>query len=129
MVNMSEENRVKVQASPVIIPADLNKHIEEHFGLLSTGDADISIARMVAPPGWDEPAQQPEFDEYVLMVRGKQSVTVDGSEYVISAGESMRIGKNCRVRYANPFDETAEYWSICIPAFSLETVHRDVGDK
>ncbi len=126
---MSEENRVKVQASPVIIPADLNKHIEEHFGLLSTGDADISIARMVAPPGWDEPAQQPEFDEYVLMVRGKQSVTVDGSEYVISAGESMRIGKNCRVRYANPFDETAEYWSICIPAFSLETVHRDVGDK
>jgi hypothetical protein len=51
MVKMSEENRVKVQDSPVIIPAELNKHIEEHFGSVSTDDADISIARMVAPPG------------------------------------------------------------------------------
>ena len=40
---MSGKNRVKLQDSPVIFPADLNKHIEEHFGLVSTDDVDISI--------------------------------------------------------------------------------------
>lgn len=122
---MGGQSKVKHQNSPVIIPADAQKHIEEHFGLAATGDGAASIARMVAPPGWREPPQRPEFDEYVLMVKGRQTVEVDGQKYVVSAGESMRIEKNRRVRYANPFNEPAEYWSICIPAFSLETVHRD----
>ena len=122
---MAEETRVKHQGSPVIIPAAAKKHIEEHFGLVATGDNSISVARMVAPPGWKEPFQQPEFDEYILMIRGRQAVEVDGREYVVSAGESLRVKKNSRVRYANPFSESAEYWSICTPAFSPETVHRD----
>ena len=122
---MNPENCVTYQDAPLIIPAAGNKHIEEHFGLAAGGGEAISVARLIAPPGWREPAQQPEFDEYVLMVKGRQSVTVDGREYVVAAGESIRIAKGCRVRYSNPFDASAEYWSVCLPAFSLGTVRRD----
>ena len=125
---MSDDKRITVQASPVAIFAEGKKQIEEHFGLVSTADETISIAHMIAPPGWREPAQQPEFDEYILMIRGRQSVTVDDREHVVSAGQSLRVNKGTRVRYANPFAETAEYWSICIPAFSPQTVHRHGSD-
>ena len=100
---MSGDRNVKHQDAPVVVPADAEKHIEEHFGQVASDDHGISIARMVAPPGWQEPFQSPEFDEYVLMVRGRKTVEVDGKEYTLSAGQSMRIPRNSRVRYANPF--------------------------
>lgn len=80
---------------------------------------------MVAPPGWSEPHQNPEFDEYTLVSRGKKKFEVDGEEIIVSAGQSILIKKGSRVRYSNPFDEECEYWSVCIPAFSLELVHRE----
>lgn len=48
------------QSNPFIVPATDGKLIEEHFGKASTNDEDISIAHMVAPPGWSEPFQNPE---------------------------------------------------------------------
>ena len=80
---------------------------------------------MVAPAGWSEPHQIPEFDEYTLVSRGKKRFEVDGEEIIVSAGESILIKKGSRVRYSNPFDEECEYWSICIPAFSLNLVNRE----
>jgi hypothetical protein len=29
------------------------------------------------------------------------------------------------VQYSSPYDEGADYISVCLPAFSAETVHRD----
>lgn len=113
------------QTSPFIVPTTDGKAIKEHFGLISTKDEHISIAHMIAPPGWSEPHQCPEFDEYTLMVRGKKIVEVNGEEIVLTAGQSILVRKGSMVRYCNPFNETAEYWSVCIPAFSLEKVHRD----
>ena len=46
-----------------------------------------------------------------------------GEEIILSAGQSILIKKGSRVRYSNPFDEECEYWSVCLPAFSLELVH------
>jgi len=113
------------QSSPFVVPTTDGKRIEEHFGVPSTGSANVSIAHMVAPPGWSEPAQRPDFDEYTLMVRGKKRVNVDGEEMELSAGESLLVPRGSRVQYANPFDEPAEYWSVCIPAFSPDAVNRD----
>ncbi len=101
------------------------KLIEEHFGLISTKTSNLSIAHMVAPPGWNEPHQNPEFDEYTLVSRGKKMFEVDDEEIIVSGGESILIKKGSRVRYSNPFDEECEYWSVCLPAFSLELVHRE----
>ena len=57
-----------IQNSPFIVPTDDGKIIKEHFGKASDGNSDISIAHMVAPPGWSEPFQTPEFDEYTFIL-------------------------------------------------------------
>ena len=61
-----------LQTAPFKVPTTDGKLIEEHVGLASTKDSHISIAHMVAPPGWSEPFQTPEFDEYTLVSRGKK---------------------------------------------------------
>lgn len=113
------------QDDPLLFPTDDGKTIKEHFGRAVTDDEHISIAYMIAPPGWGEPHQNPEFDEYTLMCSGKKFIEVDGKEIVLEAGQSLLVRKGARVRYSNPFDEDAVYWSVCLPAFSVETVHRE----
>lgn len=119
------ESRAIHQTQPFRVPTDDGKLIEEHFGRAANGDTAVSVARMVAPPGWSEPAQVPEFGEYTLMVSGRKRVELPDGSVELGPGESLFVPPNTRVRYANPFGEPAEYWSVCIPAFSPETVHRD----
>ena len=114
------------QQSPFIVPTNDGKLIEEHFGLATGSGSQLSIAHMVAPPGWSEPAQTPEFEEYTLVSRGRKKVEAGGKEYILEAGQSIRIPGGTSVRYSNPFNEPCEYWSVCLPAFSPDTVHRDV---
>lgn len=114
-----------LQNSPFVVPTTDGKVIEEHAGLASTGTGQLSIARMVAPPGWGEPFQTPEFDEYTLVSSGRKQVEADDQTLVLEAGQSILIKGGTRVRYSNPFDEPCSYWSVCLPAFNMETVHRE----
>lgn len=113
------------QTKPLSIPVPGGKTIEEHFGIPSTGNSEISIGHMVAPPGWGEPFQTPDFDEWTLMVSGKKQIEIDGEVIILKAGESLLIKKGTKVRYSNPFEMNAEYWSVCKPAFTIETVNRE----
>lgn len=113
------------QSSPFIVPTTDGKAIEEHFGLASTQDEKLSIAHMIAPPGWSEPYQCPEFDEYILMVRGRKVIEIETDRVILNPGESLLVSKGSRVKYSNPFEDDAEYWSVCLPAFSPATVHRE----
>ena len=114
-----------LQTRPFVVPTTDGKIIEEHFGNASIHAGQLSIAHMVAPPHWSEPHQNPEFDEWTLVSRGKISVEVDGKTIVVNAGESILVKKGARVRYSNPHDEVCEYWSVCIPAFDTATVNRE----
>ncbi len=113
------------QTTPFVVPTTDGKLIEEHYGLATTGDKNFSIAHMVAPPGWGEPYQTPLFDEVTIVFSGKKMFEVDGEQVVLAAGQSILIRKGTRVRYSNPFDEPCEYWSCCVPAFSMDTVNRE----
>lgn len=113
------------QDKPFVVPTTDGKLIEEHVGLASTNDTAISIAHMIAPAGWSEPFQNPDFDEYTLVSRGRKLFEVDGESVEVSAGQSILIKKGSRVRYSNPFEEACEYWSVCLPAFSIDAVHRE----
>lgn len=113
-----------VQKIPYIIPTTDGKLIEEHVGLATTGTKELNIAHMIAPPGWSEPQQTPQFDEYTLVSRGKKLIEADGEEVILEGGQSILIRKGTRVRYSNPFDEECEYWSVCLPAFSVEDANR-----
>lgn len=114
-----------IQKSPFIVPTTDGKLIEEHFGLASDGNKNISIAHMVAPPKWSEPFQTPEFDEYTYIIKGKKQFIIDGEKIILKAGESIKINKNVRVQYSNPFDTACEYLAICLPAFSIDAVNRE----
>lgn len=113
------------QADPSRIPTSDGKLIEEHVGLASNGETSHSIAHMVAPAGWSEPFQKPGFDEYTLVSRGKKQFEVDGETVVVEAGQSILVKAGSRVRYSNPFLEECEYWSVCMPAFSMAGVNRE----
>ena len=117
--------KYSIQKSPFIVPTDDDKLIEEHFGLASQGSNKISIAHMIAPAGWSEPFQTPEFEEYTYIINGKKQFIIDGETVILKAGQSIRIEKNTRVQYSNPFDEDCEYLAICLPAFSIDLVHRE----
>lgn len=114
-----------LQKSPFIVPTTDGKLIEEHHGLASTKNPAISIAHMIAPPGWNEPFQTPEFEEYTYIISGKKQFIVDDELVVLEAGQSIKIEKNTRVQYSNPFEEPCEYIAICQPAFDFTKVHRE----
>lgn len=116
--------RYKIQKSPFAVPTTDGKLIEEHWGN-STGNSNISIAHMVAPAGWSEPHQTPEFDEFTYIISGKKQFEIDGETVVLGKGESIWVKKGARVRYSNPFEEECEYISVCLPAFSLDLVNRE----
>ena len=65
-------------SSATRIPVPGGKTIDEHVGAVNTGHDHVSIAHMVAPPGWTEPAQVPEFEEHTLVLRGTLLVDHDG---------------------------------------------------
>ncbi|RDV17125.1 cupin domain-containing protein [Pontibacter diazotrophicus] len=121
---MSDKKYFK-QTKPFRVPTHDGKFIEEHFGHASTQTGGFSVAHMVAPPHWGEPHQKPEFDEITIITRGRQLMEIDGEEVEVKAGESILIKAGARIRYSNPYDEETEYWSICIPAFDISTVHRE----
>jgi len=116
--------KYKIQQSPFVVPTTDGKLIEEHWGN-STGNSAISIAHMVAPPDWSEPHQTPEFDEFTYIISGKKQFEIDGEFVILEKGQSILIEKGARIRYSNPFSEPCEYLAICLPAFSMELVHRE----
>ena len=59
----------KIQKTPFVVPTTDGKLIEEHFGKATDGNSGLSIAHMVAPPGWSEPFQTPEFDEFTYIIK------------------------------------------------------------
>lgn len=119
---------VKLIEKPTRIEAagNLPKLIDEVFGRVNSGDAGISIAHMQSPPGWKEPGQRPEFDEYTYVLKGELSVeTEDGAALIVRAGQAVHASAGQWVRYSTPGAAGCDYIAVCVPAFSPETVHRD----
>lgn len=117
--------KYKIQKSPFVVPTTDGKLIEEHWGRATDGNTAVSIAHMVAPPGWSEPFQTPEFDEYTYIIRGKKQFIIEDETLILETGQSIKIERNTRVQYSNPFIEECEYMSICTPAFSPDSVNRE----
>jgi mannose-6-phosphate isomerase-like protein (cupin superfamily) len=114
-------------AGPAIVEAAGNKKkiIEEFFGRVNTQDEKVSIARMKSPPGWIEPGQTPEFDEYTVVLQGTLMVETKMQTFQVGAGEAVLVTGGEWVRYSTPGHTGAEYIAVCLPAFSPAVVHRD----
>ena len=114
-----------IQNSPFVVPTTDGKLIEEHFGQATDENKDISIAHMIAPAGWSEPFQTPEFDEFTYIIKGKKQFIIAGETVTLEAGQSIKINAGTRVQYSNPFDEPCTYISVCKPAFDFNKVNRE----
>ena len=114
-----------IQKKPFVVPTTDGKLIEEHFGNATDKNSKVSIAHMVAPKGWSEPFQTPNFEEYTYIIKGKKQFNIDGEVIVLEAGESIKIEKGVRIQYSNPFNEPCEYLAVCLPAFSIDLVNRE----
>jgi mannose-6-phosphate isomerase-like protein (cupin superfamily) len=118
---------------PTLIPAPTRvtaagnkpKLIDEYFGQVNTKTPDISVAHMRSPGGWVEPGQTPEFRELTVVLKGLLRVEHKGGSIDVRAGQAVVCQPGEWVRYSTPGDEGAEYVAICLPAFSMDTVHRD----
>ena len=101
------------------------KIIEEYFGHVNSKTQSVSIAHMKSPSGWTEPGQTPEFDEYTVVLKGVLHVKSKKETLEVKTGQAVLVSRGEWVQYSSPAPEGAEYIAICLPAFSLETVHRD----
>jgi mannose-6-phosphate isomerase-like protein (cupin superfamily) len=112
--------------APVIVNAAGNKpkRIEEYAGRASTAHSQVSVARMISPGGWLEPAQTPEFEEITVVLRGTLRVESDEGIFEVRAGQAIIARPGETVRYSTPAPDGAEYIAVCLPAFSPDTVHR-----
>jgi mannose-6-phosphate isomerase-like protein (cupin superfamily) len=113
--------------APAMVPVPGGKLIEEYVGHASSGDDMVSIAQMLAPPGWQEPAQEPEFDEFTVVLEGSLDVEHDGGVTHVRAGQAVITRAGERVRYTT--SDGARYLAVCLPAFHGELVHREGDDE
>jgi len=102
------------------------KLIDEYVGRVNSKTTAASVAHMRSPSGWVEPGQRPEFDEFTVVVKGTLRVESESGETLdVQAGQAVIVHAGEWVRYSTPDPEGAEYFAVCLPAFSPETVHRD----
>ena len=112
---------------PTLVQAagEPSKTIEEYIGRVNSDTNSLSIARMKSPSGWSEPGQKPEFDEFAVVLRGVLHIRLEDREFDVAAGQAVSISAGEWVQYSTHHPEGAEYFAVCLPAFSPELVHRD----
>lgn len=118
---------------PTLIPAPTRiaaagnkpKLIDEYVGRVNSKTSELSVAHMRSPSGWVEPGQTPQFREITVVIKGSLHVEHKGGALDVKAGQGVVCEPGEWVRYSTPGDEGAEYIAICLPAFSMDTVHRD----
>jgi mannose-6-phosphate isomerase-like protein (cupin superfamily) len=114
-------------AMPTRVEAAGNKPklIDEYIGRVNSQTTAASVAHMRSPGGWQEPGQTPEFDEFTVVLRGTLRVEHQEGALDVHAGQAVIAHRGEWVRYSTPGQEGAEYIAVCLPAFAMDTVHRD----
>jgi mannose-6-phosphate isomerase-like protein (cupin superfamily) len=101
------------------------KLIDEYIGRVNSETPSVSVAHMRSPEGWEEPGQAPEFEEFTIVLKGTLRVRYKAGEMDVLAGQAVIAHPGEWVQYSTPLEGGAEYIAVCVPAFSMETVHRD----
>jgi len=118
-------------AQPTRIQSAGNKPklIDEYIGRVNSKTTAASVAHMRSPQGWLEPGQTPEFDEFTIVLKGMLRVEFKGETKEgtldVAAGQAVIAHAGEWIRYSTPNEGGAEYVAVCLPAFSMDTVHRD----
>jgi ethanolamine utilization protein EutQ len=101
------------------------KLIDEYIGKVNSKSSAVSVAHMRSPEGWEEPGQTPDFEEFTLVLKGMLRVRHKAGLMDVQAGQAVVAHPGEWIQYSTPNEGGAEYVAVCMPAFSMETVHRD----
>ena len=117
----------KLIISPTTVQCvgNINKAASEFVGLVNTGDEEVSITRVQSPPGWVGIGQHSDYREYRLVLAGILHVEHADGAFDMQAGQCLDVEPGEWVRYSTPAPAGADYITVCIPAFSRASVHRD----
>lgn len=126
-VKLKSDRMPTLIAQPMRIQSAGNKPklIDEYIGRVNSHTASTSIAHMRSPAGWVEPGQTPQFEEFTVVLRGTLRVEHKSGFLDVAAGQAIVAHAGEWVRYSTPYEGGAEYIAVCVPAFSMESVHRD----
>ena len=113
------------QATRIQAAGNKPKLIDEYVGRITSQTSSASVAHMRSPEGWLEPGQTPEFDEFTIVLKGMLRVQYKAGALDVRAGQAVIAHAGEWIRYSTPEADGAEYIAVCLPAFSMETVHRD----
>jgi ethanolamine utilization protein EutQ len=113
------------QAARIQSAGNKPKLIDEYIGRVNSQTAAASIAHMHSPSGWIEPGQTPAFDEFTVVLKGTLRVEYKAGTLDVAAGQAVIAHAGEWIRYSTPHKGGAEYIAVCLPAFSMDTVHRD----
>ncbi len=111
--------------TPIEIADGTSKDVREVIGLRNSNTREVSVALMKVPAGCTEPGQQPAFSEYIVVLSGSLWLRTRDATIDLTAGQAIIVSAGEWVQYGTPPHEGAEYITVCLPAFSRETVHRD----
>lgn len=114
----------RLVAAPVRFPDPRGVVIDEYVGAVATSTSEVSVAVLVSPPHWREPAQTPDFDEITVVLEGRLVVEHDGGALEVGAGQAVVTHRGERVAYLTG-EEGARYVAVCLPAFTPEASHRE----
>jgi mannose-6-phosphate isomerase-like protein (cupin superfamily) len=114
-------------AQPTRIQSAGNKPklIDEYIGRVNSKTDAASVAHMRSPGGWLEPGQTPGFDEFTVVLKGTLRVEHKSGSFDVAAGQAVIAHAGEWIQYSTPHEGGAEYIAVCVPAFSMDTVHRD----
>lgn len=113
------------QATRITAAGNKPKLIDEYIGRVNSKTAGVSVAHMRSPQGWVEPGQTPEFEEFTVVLKGTLRVHHKHGQMDVTTGQAVITHRGEWVQYSTPLEGGAEYIAVCLPAFSMETVHRD----
>jgi ethanolamine utilization protein EutQ len=80
---------------------------------------------MRSPSAWVEPGQTPTFDEFTIVLKGTLRVEHKHGSLDVGPGQAVIAHAGEWIHYSTPNEGGAEYIAVCLPAFSMESVHRD----
>ena len=69
--------------------------------------------------------QTPEFEEFTVVLKGTLRIGHRSGILDVHAGQAIVTHPGEWVQYSTPETEGADYVAVCLPAYSLDTAHRD----
>ncbi len=115
---IDQPNRIEATTNKTIL-------IDEYIGGLRSGHGQVSIAYLQCPAGWIEPGQTPDFEEFILVLKGTLRIRHRAGVLDVHAGQTVITHPGEWVQHCTPETESAEYVAVCLPAYSPEAAHRD----